>query len=220
MQELELKMLWKSYNEKVEKSLTLNKQNADDISKMKVQSLLSSMKPIKIFTLIAGIVWSVPLAFILVNLFLFGYDKVSPFFLYSASIQVLLTIIATAVYIYQLDLIYKIDFSTPVITMQESLSKLKISTLWAGRILFLQLPVWTTFYLTENTILQGTPFHLIIQGIVTFSFAFAGIWLFININYKNRNKKWFQRIFKGKEWTPLLKSMDLLEQVEEYKKQN
>lgn len=220
MQELELKMLWKSYNEKVEKSLTLNKQNADDISKMKVQSLLSSMKPIKIFTLIAGIVWSVPLAFILVNLFLFGYDKVSPFFLYSASIQVLLTIIATAVYIYQLDLIYKIDFSTPVITMQESLSKLKISTLWAGRILFLQLPVWTTFYLTENTILQGTLFHLIIQGVVTFSFAFVGIWLFININYKNRNKKWFQRIFKGKEWTPLLKSMDLLEQVEEYKKQN
>lgn len=220
MQELELKMLWKSYNEKLEKSLTINKQNTNDITKMKVHSLLSSMKPIKIFTLIVGIVWSLPLAFILVNLFVHGYDKVSLFFLYSASIQVLLTIIATAVYIYQVDLIYKVDFSTPVITMQESLSKLKISTLWAARILFLQLPVWTTFYLTENTILQGTLFHLVIQAIVTLSFAFAGIWLFANINYRNRNKKWFQWIFKGKEWTPLLKSMDLLEQVEEYKKQN
>ncbi len=220
MQELEIKMLWKSYNEKLEKSLTINRQNADDISKMKVHSLLSSMKPLKIFTLIVGLVWSLPLAFILINLFVHGYDKVSLFFLYSASIQVLLTLIATAVYIYQVDLIYKIDFSTPVINMQENLSKLKISTLWAARILFLQLPVWTTFYLTENTILQGSLFHLIIQGFITFSFAFAGIWLFININYKNRNKKWFQWIFKGKEWTPLLKSMDLLEQVEEYKKHN
>jgi len=220
MQETDIKMLWQSYNEKLEKSLTVNKQNADEISKMKVHSLLSSMKPIKIFTLIVGVVWSLPLAFILANLFLHGYDKVSPFFLYSASIQVLLTIIATAVYIYQLELIYKIDFSTPVIYMQESLSKLKISTLWAARILFLQLPVWTTFYLTENTILEGGLLLLMIQSIVTLSFAYAGIWLFFNISYKNRNKKWFQWIFKGKEWTPLMKSMELLEQLDEYNADN
>jgi len=220
MQETDIKMLWQSYNEKLEKSLTVNKQNADEISKMKVHSLLSSMKPIKIFTLIVGVVWSLPLAFILANLFLHGYDKVSPFFLYSASIQVLLTIIATAVYIYQLELIYKIDFSTPVIYMQESLSKLKISTLWAARILFLQLPVWTTFYLTENTILEGGLLLLMIQSIVTFSFAYAGIWLFFNISYKNRNKKWFQWIFKGKEWTSLMKSIELLEQLDEYKADN
>ncbi len=218
MEELELKLLWKSHNEKLEKSLVVNRQNADEISKLKVQSLLSSMKPIKIFTLIIGIIWSLPLAFILINLFIHGYDKVSLFFLYSASAQVLLTILAIAVYIYQIDLIHKTDFSTPVITMQETLSKLKVSTLWVARLLFLQLPVWTTFYLTPETISQGSLFHLVIQAIVTGTFAFAGIWLFINIRYANRNKRWFQWIFKGKEWTPLLKSMDLLEQIEEYNK--
>jgi len=46
------------------------------------------------------------------------------------------------------------------------------------------------------------------------------IWLFFNIKYENRNKKWFQLIFSGKEWTPLMKSMELLEQVEEYKDHN
>lgn len=220
MNDIELKSLWKSYHEKVEQSLSINKQNADDISKMKVHSLLSSMKPIKIFTLIVGILWSVPLTFILINIFIHSYNEVSLFFLYSASIQVLLTIIATAVYIYQLDLIYKIDFSTPVITMQEKLSKLKISTLWVARILFLQLPVWTTFYLTKNTIMEGDTLHLIAQGIITFLFSFVAIWLFVNINYKNRNKKWFQFIFSGKEWNPLLQSMELLHQIEAYKIEN
>jgi hypothetical protein len=54
----------------------------------------------------------------------------------------------------------------------------------------------------------------------TISFTVVAFWLFINIKYENRNKKWFQLIFNGKEWTPLMKSMELLEQVEEYKDEN
>jgi len=54
----------------------------------------------------------------------------------------------------------------------------------------------------------------------TLSFIVIAIWLFFNIKYENRNKKWFQLIFSGKEWTPLMKSMELLEQVEEYKDHN
>ena len=53
----------------------------------------------------------------------------------------------------------------------------------------------------------------------TLSFTVIAIWLFFNIKYENRNKKWFQLIFSGKEWTPLMKSMELLDQVEEYKDQ-
>jgi hypothetical protein len=220
MNEIELKSIWQSYQSKIEQTLAINKQNTDEILKMKVHSLLSSMKPIKIFTLIAGLVWSIPLAFMLINVFIFSYSEVSLFFLYSASIQVLLTLIATIMYIYQLNLIYNIDFSTPILTMQERLAKLKISTLWAARILFLQLPVWTTFYLTRSTLMEGNTLLLLLQGLVTFLFAYAGIWLFINIDYKNRGKKWFQLIFKGREWTPLMQSMELLSQIEEYKIEN
>ena len=54
----------------------------------------------------------------------------------------------------------------------------------------------------------------------TVSFTFIAIWLFVNIKYENRNKKWFQLIFSGKEWIPLMKSMELLEQVDDYKGQN
>jgi hypothetical protein len=67
---------------------------------------------------------------------------------------------------------------------------------------------------------NGNWFLWIIQGIVTLSSAYVAIWLFFNIRYENRNKKWFKFIFIGKEWTPLMKSMELLEQIEDYKDKN
>jgi hypothetical protein len=100
---------------------------------------------------------------------------------------------------------------------QEKLVQLRISTLWSARILFLQLPVWTTFWWNETMFTDWNLFQWILTAVVTVSFTYVSIWLFLNIKYKNRNKKWFQLIFSGKEWTPLMKSMELLEQVEEYK---
>ena len=150
MNENELKLLWQSATEKLESSLQVNKKNTDDITRLKAQNVLSSMKPIKIFTLVVGILWVIGLGIVLFNLFVNAYDKVSLFFLYSATTQVLLTAISVAVYVYQLVLINEIDFSGSVLTIQEKVSKLKISTLNVTRLLFLQLPVWTTFYWNEK----------------------------------------------------------------------
>ncbi len=216
MNENELKLLWQTANEKLDGSLKVNKKNTEDITRLKAQNFLSSMKPIKIFTLIVGILWVTVLGIVLVNLFVNAYDKVSLFFLYSATIQVLLTAISVTVYIYQLVLINKIDFSEPILTIQENLSKLKVSTLNVTRILFLQLPVWTTFYWNEKMFAAENLFLWILQGIITFSLTYLAVWLFFNIKYENRNKKWFQWIFRGKEWQPILQSMELLNQIEKY----
>lgn len=216
MNENELKLLWQSSNEKLEGSLKVNRKNTEDITRLKVQNFLSSMKPIKIFILIVGLLWVAVLGIVIVNLFVSAYDKVSLFFLFSASIQVLLTAIAVAVYIYQIDLINKIDFSETVLTIQEKLSKLKVSTLNITRILFLQLPVWTTFYWNEKMFATENLFLWIIQGIITLSLTYLAVWLFFNIKYENRNKKWFQWIFRGKEWQPILQSLELLNQIEKY----
>lgn len=219
MEEIRLKELWRASNEKLEELIVLNKQHTEDIPKMKVQHFLASMKPIKIFTIITGILWVGFGAVILTNLFISAFDKISLFLFFSAAIQVVLTAIALLVYIYQLILIYRVDISLPVLETQEQLARLKSSTLWVTRILFLQLPVWTTFYLGEYHFTKGNTFFLIIQTIVTLSFTWLAIWLFFNIRYENRHKKWFRSLFSGKEWDPLLKSMELLNQVDGYKEE-
>lgn len=219
MNENEFKLLWQSANEKLLDGLSVNKKNTEDITRLKIDNLLSSMKPIKLFTVGAGILWVFLLGGFTANLLFSATGSVSPFFLGSASIQILLTAIAIGFYIYQLNLIAITDFSEPVLAIQEKLSKLKVSTLNVTRILYLQLPVWTTFYWNEKMFVADNLILWIIQGAITLTFTVLALWLFFNINYENRNKKWFQWIFKGKEWQPILQSMELLSQIENYQEQ-
>jgi hypothetical protein len=190
-----------------------NRANAADITRMKVQSFLSSMKPLKIFTILVGIAWVAFMDTLIVNLFFIA----SPFFLVSAIIQVLLTKLAIGIYLYQLILIHATDISEPILATQEKLSRLKSSTLWVARLLFLQLPVWTTFYWNNSMLENGNNWLYMLQIIITVSFAWLAIWLFINIKQKNRDKKWFRLIFEGKEWTPVIRSMELLEEISAFK---
>lgn len=215
MEDTEIINLWKSYDKKLEENLSLNKKNAEDITKIKLYSHLASMKPIKIFTIILGILWVV-----FVDILIFAAFKAGiSFFLISAIIQVLLTKIAIGVYIYQLILINRVDISDSVLATQEKIATLKSSTIWITRLLFLQFPVWNTFYWTEAAWENGGTLWYIIQIPLTAAFTYLAIWMFLNIKYENRDKKWFRLIFKGKEWTPLMKSMAMLEQVEEYKEE-
>ena len=220
MNDSELIKLWQTTNDKLEESIVINRENIEEITRVKVYSILGSMKPIKIFTLIFGILWVVIGTIFLSSIYLYSFSESNKFFLFSASIQVGLTTIALFVYLYQIITIFQVDISDSVIKTQEKLSKLKISTLWVTRILFLQLPVWTTFWWNETMLLDWGILQWVFTMFFTISFTVIVIWLFFNIKYENRNKKWFQLIFRGKEWTPLMNSIELLDQVEFYKDQN
>ena len=219
MEHTEILNLWKSYDQKLEQALSINKATAQDVLKLKTKSVLASMKPIKLFTLLVGCVWVMLGSVIITNLFMYAYDKVSHFFFYFSAIQLILTTIAIAIYLYQLVVIQQVDVSDSVLKTQKRLSYLKSSTLWCARILFLQLPVWTTFYLSESTFLSGNIAYITINGIITLIFTCISVWLFLNINYSNKDKKWFKIIFEGKEWNPIIESLGYYREIEDYTKE-
>lgn len=220
MNENELKSLWQDANQKLVNSLSINKKNTEEITKLKVGNLISSMKPTKIVLLFLGLIWVLGVGGFVGHQFITAYYYSSPFFLYSLLVQVLLTAIATGVYISQLNLIWKVDFSESVFTIQEKLSNLKVSTLNAARILFLQLPLWSIFYLNKKMFVVENWLWWLLQGLITLCLASLAVWLFYNIKFENRNKKWFRWIFRRKEWQPIIRSMDLLKQIEDYKKED
>lgn len=214
MEELALKELWQSYNNRLEESLLINKKNTESITKMQAASLLNSIKPIKIFAMLAGIGWVFVIDTILWHLL----EVASLFFLISAGIQVILTKLALFIYLYQLIVIYQIDISDPVVATQEKLASLRSSSLWVARILFLQLPVWSTFYLRKEIFSVNNQSYLIVNLAITLLFVLVSLWLFFNINYKNKDKKWFRMIFGGKEWDNVLKSITLYNDIQDFKK--
>ncbi len=219
MEQSEIINLWKAYDRKLEASLMLNKSNAIEITRLKTKSLLSSMTPLKLFTIVVGMLWVFVGATLISNLFVHAYASVSPFFLYSAAFQLLLTAIGIGIYLYQLVLIHQMDITDTLIKTQKRLTQLKSSTLWVARILLLQLPAWTTFYWSMDLIKSGHLPYIFLNSVVTLLAIAFSLWLFINIRYENREKKWFKLIFEGKEWTPVIKAIELHKEIEAFERE-
>ena len=210
MHESEMIALWRSYDQKLEENLILNRQNAAAITRIKIKSLIGSMAPMKIFIITASLLW---IAFLSLVLY-YTYSFASPFFWFSILIHVLTLTVVIGIYIFQLFLIFQTDISEALFKTQYRLASLKSSTLLSARLMFLHAPVWSTFSIQEK--MFENPVWSLMQGIVTLAFVGVAAWFFININYENRDKKWFQFIFSGKEWAPVIKSMEMLRDIEKY----
>jgi len=215
MNDTDLKYLWQTGNEQIAISQKSDKTSLDKLTKRNVSHFLSSMKPIKIFTLLVGLLWVFSIGYVLIKLTINAYDQVSLYFIYSAYFQVMLTAVAVILYIIQLSTLYSIDFNKPVVILQKTLIKLKASTLNITKILILQLPFWTTFYWNESMFKNGTLPLFILQGAVTISFTYLSLWLFFHLKFENADKWWFKLLLQGKEWEPLITSIDILNDMEE-----
>jgi len=215
MNDTDLKYLWQTGNDQMAFSQKLEKTSLDKLTKKNVSHFLSSMKPIKLFTLLVGLLWVFGIGYVLIKLTINAYDQVSHYFLYSAYFQVALTAMAVILYIIQISTLYNIDFNKPVVILQKTLLKLKASTLNVTRILILQLPFWTTFYWNESMFKNGTLPLFVLQGAVTISFTYLAIWLFFHLKFENADKWWFKLLLQGKEWEPLITSIDILNDMEE-----
>jgi hypothetical protein len=49
-------------------------------------------------------------------------------------------------------------------------------------------------------------------------FAYASIWLYRNINYRNMDKKWFRILFGSSEWTSVIKATNFINEIDEFRK--
>ena len=215
MNDTDLKYLWQTGNEQIAISQKSDKTSLDKLTKRNVSHFLSSMKPIKIFTLLVGLLWVFSIGYVLIKLTINAYDQVSLYFIYSAYFQVMLTAVAVILYIIQLSTLYSIDFNKPVVILQKTLINLKASTLNITKILILQLPFWTTFYWNESMFKNGTLPLFILQGAVTISFTYLSLWLFFHLKFENADKWWFKLLLQGKEWEPLITSINILNEMEE-----
>ncbi|MFK7925278.1 MAG: hypothetical protein AB8H47_25205 [Bacteroidia bacterium] len=216
MKEQDFLDIWKSYDQKLSQSLAINKKNTLEITQLKLQSLLQATRSGKRMTILIGIVW----VLILFALSALGWAAQNPYLGLSMGLMALLNCLAIGIYLYHLILIQQVDVDQKVAITQRKLASLRASTLQIPRILFLQLPLWTTFYLTPSMMADSGILLYAVQLPITLAFLGVSIWLFINIKYKNKDQKWFQWIFQDKEWNNTLRAQDLIDELNSFETQN
>ena len=216
MNEQEIKMQWQQISQQWDENLIISKSNELDIKHMKIVHLITSMRPLKLFTLLVGVLW-VGFGFVILsNLIIHDFSGTSKFFLFSALGQLILTAIAIAIYVFQLVRISQVDITDPIVKTQQTIAELKSSTLWSVRILFLQLPLWTTFWWTEHILQTWQVWQWVVVVNITLLFIIAAAWIFLNVKAENKGKPWFKFLFSGNEWIPLMKSLEILEESGEF----
>jgi hypothetical protein len=214
MENIEVLNLWRQYDEKLEKSLSLNQKIIAELQQQKAKNALKPAKNYKYIAVLIGVVYAALIAYFLYNFSPFA----SIFINLSVGVHLTVTLIATGMYVRQLVLINQIDTSDNIIQMQQKMAKLQSSTLRVIGICFLQFPVFATWNINFDLIYNRPLAFWLIQVPVIVLFTYIGIWFYKNINIQNMEKRWFKIMFCGSEWNSILKSGQFLKEIENFEK--
>jgi hypothetical protein len=213
MEDAALKNIWNSYDNVLEKSINLNTHLLEKLQTQKIQFSFRALLQVKIFGMFIGVAYILFLGYILFH------HHTQIFFTISVGMVIIITGIATIGYVRHIILIAMINFSKSIADTQKKLSLLQSSIIKHFRILCLQVPFHTIWYIPNDLIANGSKMFWAIQGTVTGLFIIAAIWLFRNISYKNINKKWLQKLIEGDGGRTVSKAILFLNEIEEFKKE-
>jgi len=220
MEDIEIKNIWKSYDALIQESKVLNLQSwavnircFEELQTRKAQSKLKSLIIPKIIAIALGIGWILFLAFI------FYYTLSQVFIAVSLGMILLFSIVAVIVYARDVITIARIDYSENILETQKKIASLQSSIINSVRVLWLQLPFYTTCYITNQQAATGGTTFWIIQTTVTFLAGWLAVFLFKNISLQNINKKPVKGFLKGYGLSRISKALDFINEIDAFKKE-
>ncbi|MCC6289908.1 MAG: hypothetical protein IT249_18680 [Chitinophagaceae bacterium] len=214
MEHIDILALWKSQNAKLDETISINKKLLKESLHNKAKSALGGFKATRWVGIIFGVLWCVAMSFILIA----SWKYTNWFFKSAFIIHITVSLIAVGLYIYHLILLKNFDNSQTVISAQRELVELKFSNLRTLGILWLQLPVFSTWYMS-NEWMHNAPFTFwFIQMPIVLVQLFIGFWLYRNLNYKNQQKKWFKWFVSKGEFGKINKANSFLLEIDELDK--
>ncbi|MBJ2176497.1 hypothetical protein JBL43_19770 [Aureibaculum sp. A20] len=218
MDNIEFINIWKEQNLKIEKTLAINKLLLKEIIGQKAESALKGLVHLKTTGIVAFAFYLLLLGYALFYA-ISNYSSANNYFIISVSAISLINIKGFADYIKHLAWTKNINYDGSIIEIQKQLSRLQLSIIDHAKIMCLQFPFFTTFYLSDNWFPKnvGVP-YVIFQILLTGSFIYFSFWLYKNHKLENLNKKWFRNLIAGSGGKPVEKAIDFYKEMEEFEK--
>ena len=216
MEETNFVLLWKEHYQKIDQSLTINKRLLRETTDQKAQSALRPVIMYKSWGIVAGVLYLALLGALLFVAFV-NYSAAANYFIVSISAIFLINLKALSDYIKHIIWINRIDYSGSITVIQQQLTQLQLSMYRHTRVMFLQLPFWTTFYLSSKWFPQTVGWGgIAIQVLVTGLFTYLAYWLYKNLTVQNAHKKWVRMLINGSGEKRVMKVMEFYNEIEEF----
>jgi hypothetical protein len=215
MEETNFVLLWKEHYEKIDQSLAINKRLLKELLHQKAGTAVRSLIREKAFGIVAAVVWLVILGAIL-SVAIVHYSSAANYFIVSVAAIFLINVKALYDYIRHLILIHSIRYDASVSAIQNKLRRLQLSLVRHTRIMVLQFPFWTTFYLSDKWFpAAASAGNIIVQVSVTASFTWLAWWLYTKQTPTNLASRWVRVFISGIGGKALLNAMQSYQELEE-----
>ncbi len=214
MTDKELLQLWQSTDHKLEKMIKINKQIIGEVTALKINRSLGRMRMPKSIFILIGIPYTFLLWFICMITFLAdSYIMASGFLI----ISLIMSYVVIS-YLLQLYQIGQIQSSRDIITVQQHLSQLRLSSFNCLKANVIQLPFWSICWISMNA-LKESPLIYGGSNVLIFSgLSYLSYWLYTNLSLDDPRSKVSQFFLSGIEWEPIEKAIQLAEELDEYRR--
>ena len=212
MEDIKLQKIWKSYDQKLEHVLAINKELAMDLTRIKLNKQIGRLYRPKWIAIILGMPYTLLLiAVTIIASFAKAYFVAIGF----GAISLIMTVLLIS-YFYHLYLISQVKNNEDILSTQQLLSKLRISSFNSLKLVVFQLPFWAICWISVDAFKESPVIYGGINLLVFLLLTFITYWLYKQLSHRNRNSKIRDFFLSGNEWEPIVKSTAILEQIKEY----
>ncbi|HXB32153.1 MAG TPA: hypothetical protein VNV35_01975 [Puia sp.] len=208
----EFQQLWKAYDLKLQKSLQLNAQLLEEVRSIKVKSTFNRLKAGRIFKICWGVVWNIGCGALL------WHFRSEPVFVTCAALVMLITAIGIAGYSYQLAIIQRINFEKNILETQQELAQLEAAIIRTHRIMVLQTPLYTCFWLSRQMIEGMGVGAWAVQIFFTGLFIWGTIRIYRAFSLRNVGQRWMQSVMKNEGFSSIAQARAFLREIEEFRR--
>jgi glucan phosphoethanolaminetransferase (alkaline phosphatase superfamily) len=208
----EFQQIWKAYDAKLEKSLQLNLRLLQEVQSQKAKSVLRSFIASRTIGIVIGILY------LLLLVLAFWYVRTQPVMAVSFAVFIICTVIAIGKYMQEIGIIRGISYGDNIIDTQQKLAGIKSSIIWTLRISWVQLPFWSTFFVSNELLRKGGREFWMIETPITLLLTILAVILYKNITIENaQKKKWVKGMIRGAGMKSVTRAMDFLQEIENFK---
>lgn len=208
----EFQQIWKEYDRRLERQMSLGRRLFTELQQQKVGAELRPVMRSRVVGIIVGFVWLWLMAFCLYLV------RSQPVMAISFGVFCGCTVIGIVGYIRDVAVIRSISYSASVVETQRKLVGMQSTMLRDIRLAWLQLPFWASFFVSNGMIRAGGRLFYFIEAPVFLGFVGLAVFLYVNITVENvRRKKWVAAISGGSK--RLARAVELLKELEEFERE-
>jgi hypothetical protein len=217
MEAVELKKILEAYDNKLDKTLSLNISSIKELQLEKSRNSTKKILTYRVFEVVMFSFLAMFLGWYIAN----NWDQTH--LAISGVIVHVFALVALVGSIGQVVLLRQIDFSKPIVEIRKKIELINSHGLLFVKLIFLSATVWWSYAIVAFDLFLGVDLYVHLEPdfvvrylVVNFLLIIPLVWVFNKLSYKNLHIKWVRKTIGLFTGAKTMKALEFLNDIEEF----